>query len=443
MCLVTLTWYGLAGLVPLAVMDNLTHSLVGLIAGESIARTTPARQPGLPPATRRGLFVVLSIIGGNLPDLDLLYSFRGFSQSDPDKLLYMLHHRGYTHTVVGCLVLALLLYGAAEVWAGLQRITLTPRDRGELAGIASFATGLHLGMDFLNSYGIHPFWPWRDQWVYGDSVFIVEPLYWAAAAPLLFVVRTWAARIILGLVILAAVALSVGSPLVPAFARVVFLVVTVALLAVGSRVSPRTAALVGAGAMVLITATFVAAGQVATHRIESVAAAESGSGRIIDHVLTPLPMNPLCWDALLLVTDGDRYRVRHGMLADAPALLPAAQCPILSGERAGTAPMVAAAAPDSAQIRWLGEFDMSRARLAAIVAAHCEAAALMQFARAPFAAELDRQWVMGDLRFDRARGSGMSTIELGPSAHGTCRTSVPWIPPRLDLLRGAEPLRLP
>ena len=33
-------------------------------------------------------------------------------------------------------------------------------------------TLLHLGMDFLNSYGVHPFWPIQNRWVYGDSVFI-------------------------------------------------------------------------------------------------------------------------------------------------------------------------------------------------------------------------------------------------------------------------------
>jgi inner membrane protein len=55
-------------------LDNLTHTLIGLIAGESVARTTRAREPGLAPDTRRGLFVALAAIGGNLPDLDLLYS---------------------------------------------------------------------------------------------------------------------------------------------------------------------------------------------------------------------------------------------------------------------------------------------------------------------------------------------------------------------------------
>ena len=43
---------------------------------------------------------------------------------------------------------------------------------------------LHIGMDFMNNYGVHPFWPVDSRWWYGDSVFIIEPLLWAACAPL-------------------------------------------------------------------------------------------------------------------------------------------------------------------------------------------------------------------------------------------------------------------
>jgi len=42
-------------------MDNLTHTLIGLIAGESVARTTSrAFNPGLAPEMRRGLFVAIA-----------------------------------------------------------------------------------------------------------------------------------------------------------------------------------------------------------------------------------------------------------------------------------------------------------------------------------------------------------------------------------------------
>jgi inner membrane protein len=86
------------------ILDNLTHTLIGWAAGESLAQSTRAPASGLTPEVRRSLFVTMAAIGGNLPDLDLLYSI-----GRPSKLSYLLEHRGYTHTLAGCLVLAVLL----------------------------------------------------------------------------------------------------------------------------------------------------------------------------------------------------------------------------------------------------------------------------------------------------------------------------------------------
>src|SRR3569833_1459633 len=165
-------------------MDNLTHSLIGVVAGEAVARLTPASKGGLAAETRRAMLGTLATVGGNLPDIDLVLTYRGFVR---DKLGYLLEHRGYTHTVLGCLVLATLLYVSVEGWARLRRLSLTRYDHLTLAAVAVGATLLHLGMAELNSYCVHPLWPFYNGWIYCDSVFIVEPLYWLAAAPLFFV----------------------------------------------------------------------------------------------------------------------------------------------------------------------------------------------------------------------------------------------------------------
>lgn len=416
-------------------MDNLTHTLIGLIAGESVARSTSARAPGLAPDVRRGLFVVLAAVGGNLPDLDLLYSYRGVPHDTQAKLSYVLQHRGYTHTVLGCLVLTLLLYAGAELWLRYRHLQVTRRDRLELAGMSILATFLHLGMDFLNSYGVHPFWPVKNGWFYGDSMFIVEPLYWAAAAPLIFVTRSWVVRLIIALALLAGLILSVVSNLVPLLPCVGFIVLTLALLVVGARSSARTAAIVSAAAMLSITAGFIAAGQLAAHRLAALAAVDFPGDRMIDHVLSPGPLNPLCWDVLLLETHGDRYTIRRGVLSDAPALIPATRCRTMPGDRPTIAPLTKVPAAESAGVHWIGEFEMSKTLLAQLVAGHCNAAALMQFARAPFAAELEREWVIGDLRFPGGPGGGMADIDIGPASTGPCPRTAPWTPPRADLLQ--------
>jgi inner membrane protein len=415
-------------------MDNLSHSLIGLITCESIARLSRAREPGLAPDTRRGLLVSLSVIGGNLPDIDLVYSYHPFSHGTRAKLDYMLQHRGYTHTVVVCLLLAALLYAAAEAWARWRRLVLTRHERMLIAGTALFGILLHLGMDFLNSYGVHPFWPLDNRWFYGDSVFIVEPLYWAAALALYFQVRTTLARVIVALAPMLGAAACVLLGLAPPLWCFAYGTLALVLLFVGARATPAVAALTSAAVAVAITLLFVIAGGVATRRIDSIAAADFSGDRIIDHVLTPAPLNPLCWDLLLLETHGDRYAVRLGALSIAPRLIPAQRCPRLASVRPSTASLAPVHEPVSREIQWSGEFSMSRALLARLVAGHCQVAAAMQFIRAPFGAQVDDQWVIGDLRFDRERGGGMASIDLGPLSSGECQSVVPWAPPRADLL---------
>jgi inner membrane protein len=290
-------------------------------------------------------------------------------------------------------------------------------------------------MDFLNSYGVHPFWPVENAWFYGDSVFIVEPLYWAAAAPLVFVLRSKVARVVIALALLAGLILGFVSSLVPVIPRVGFMALTLVLLVIGSRTSARTAAIASAVAMLVVTAAFITGGQLAARRIGTIAATDFPADRLIDHVLTPGPMNPLCWDVLLLETHGDRYTVRHGVLSNAPVSMPASRCPTVFGNQSTTVPLRRVSAPESAGMHWFGEFEMSKTDLAQIVAGNCNAAALMQFARAPFVAELERRWVIGDLRFERGRGGGMADIDIGPDSPGPCPKSAPWTPPRAELLQ--------
>ena len=76
-------------------MDNVTHTLAGLVLAEAAVRLR-ARTTGSEASPRfRAFAAVSSLIAANLPDFDLLYTGVG-----GDRLAYMLHHRGHTHTVV-------------------------------------------------------------------------------------------------------------------------------------------------------------------------------------------------------------------------------------------------------------------------------------------------------------------------------------------------------
>lgn len=412
-------------------MDNLTHTLIGLVAGETIARCTADVPGGLSAATRRSYFVAVAAIGSNIPDLDLIVTYSGLA---PGKIGNLLHHRGHTHTIIGCILLALLLYACVEIWAHWRKHKLSRSDRAGIAGVGLLGAFLHLLMDGLNSYGVHPFWPFENGWVYGDTVFIIEPLLWLAATPLIFTAKTWLARIVLAIAGFAA--LGIGAYLnreLPLW--IVGLVLfTAALLLLGKKSSPRGAALVSVTAMMAITATFFSSGRITEHQVESLAATTFPSEKAVDHVLTPLPTNPLCWDVLWIHTNDERYIVRHGVVATAPSILPAASCPRLSFGENKTAPMTPVQASTSPRVKWLGEFSMSLATLASITEENCEAFEFMQFARAPFAVERERRQALGDLRYDREPELGFAEIELAPSPQ-QCRFRVPWIPPRVSLLR--------
>jgi inner membrane protein len=408
-------------------VDNLTHTLTGLVAGEVAARLAPADPAGLPAGSRRTTLLALGIIGGNLPDTDLLWSMQTFTG---DKLGYLLQHRGYTHTLLGCLALAALLYAGCLLWLRLRGQRAGPRDRWLLGGFALIAVLLHLGMDAFNSYGVHPFWPWNNRWYYGDAVFIVEPLYWIAAAPLFFLLRTAKARVLLALVLAIA---GIAILFVHGFAWRWWLILLIppVLVMLGRRVKPLHACLTSAALMVLVTLVFASSAAVASHRVDEAGRDRAGF-QTLDRVLTPSPAQPFCWDVLLLQRRDDQYVVRRGRLNIGISSL----CPaVLSGK--GTAPMTSVPSTGhaaSSGLQWTGEFTMSRTRLAVLAQRTCATRELMQFVRAPFAAQTQAGWVLGDLRFDREPGPGLAELLVTGANAADCRYGAPWVAPRADLL---------
>ncbi len=408
-------------------MDNLTHSVIGFVAGSAAAAIHQAvrRGAGLDAPVRRVAFIALGVVGGNLPDSDLLVSY------GEGKLGYLLQHRGYTHTLIGALLLAAVLYGAVLAGLRFRRCVPDRSDRVALALMTTLAVALHLGMDYLNNYGLHPFWPIANDWHYGDAVFIVEPAYWIAAAPLWFGLRALGSRIALGApLVLAVVALAVvhASPAVP----IVAALAVAGLLAFG-RWRPGAPAVASSALLtVAVTATFVLGGTRAASAVERAAQRDFPGEQLLDHVLTPAPSMPACWDVLLLQRTASSYIARRGRVVLAPAA-DTMRCPQVFGGDAGSAPWDTLPA-STGRVRWLQELRFPVERFATAVKGHCEAEALMQFARAPFVVRAGAGWLVGDLRFDREAGPGFAEVEVG-TADPQCPSPAPWLPPRGDLLR--------
>jgi inner membrane protein len=142
-------------------LDNLCHTLTGAALAEA----------GLGSRTRFGAAALM--IAANLPDIDVL----AFASDTPAVAI----RRGITHGVVAQVVLPVALT-AAFVLLDRWRPPRSPdasRVRPSVLLLLCYLAGLsHVGMDWLNNYGVRLLMPFSDRWFYGDAVFIVDPWLW-------------------------------------------------------------------------------------------------------------------------------------------------------------------------------------------------------------------------------------------------------------------------
>ena len=147
-------------------MDNLTHSLAGAVLG----------QIGLKKKT--GLGMATLIIAANIPDIDAFATLAGGHQ-------HLAFRRGITHGPIALLLLPILLTGimiAFDNWQarrGKRPESRMPIHKGWLLALAYIGTLSHPALDFLNNYGIRLLEPFSSQWVYGDTLFIIDIWIWA------------------------------------------------------------------------------------------------------------------------------------------------------------------------------------------------------------------------------------------------------------------------
>ena len=114
-------------------------------------------------------------LAAEAPDLDVLGDTRG-------EVFGFAHHRGFTHSFLGIALVSAVVVGFVYlIWrlrgAKSKDPDLPPRW-GVLFGFAYLAGLSHILLDFTNSYGVRPFWPFSERWYSWDIVFIVEPILW-------------------------------------------------------------------------------------------------------------------------------------------------------------------------------------------------------------------------------------------------------------------------
>jgi inner membrane protein len=178
---------------------------------------------------------------------------------------------------------------------------------------------------------------------------------------------------------------------------------------------------------------FVVSSHVTGKRVAALAAREFPQSRLLDHVLTAMPTDPLCWQFLLVQTQGDDLALRRGVLSLAPGLVTASRCGGTRVNAATTAPLQPVQAAGSGAVDWHGEILTPIAELERRKATDCRVAAALRFVRAPWLASIAGGTVFGDLRYDREKAPGFAELPL--SASDRCPAFVPgWRPPRGDVL---------
>jgi len=141
-------------------MDNLAHGLAGaLLSAGSFPREAAQNK-------RRLLLASLAVV--NLPDLDLLLALWS-------RETYFFHHRGFTHSFLGLLVMFPLGMGMAR-W--LLGSTTSIRGTSLWLFVAMQLLLGHFFLDFLTSYGTMFLYPFSMARFSYPLMFIVDPLFW-------------------------------------------------------------------------------------------------------------------------------------------------------------------------------------------------------------------------------------------------------------------------
>jgi inner membrane protein len=395
-------------------LDNVTHSLVGVALADAISgsRATKSRRP---------LVVGAGIIAANAPDIDIAYS--AITQSP---IGYLVHHRGHTHTIAGLVVLAAALVFVYRLLPPVR--AMRGAERLRLWLVMSVAIASHLAMDWLNSYGVHPFYPIDNNWYYGDAVFIFEPSLWLVLGiAVAWNGRSGKSRVAAALPILVLLIAIASMDLVPWESSMVLAALGGSFAWAARRMPPQVRAVVALTAASLIIGVLIAASRGA--RAQSREALQPQlRGRLIDIVLTPNPASPLCWGIIAIesIEATEEYVLRRGTLSLAPALKPPGTCAShrfsqTNGTRTiGDGHLVLAP-----------EMPQSLRRLRELSRRDCWARAWLRFGRAPVVTTRE----IFDLRFAARTTQNFTQMPLVRAAdEPECPSFVPnWEMPRKDL----------
>lgn len=397
-------------------MDNITHTAIGALFTESLYQSLP-EEIKEKPNFKKSLHI-LSALASNLPDFDLLMQL-----IDPSSLGYLINHRGHTHTIPGLILqFALLMF----LYFLFFKKNISKEIIKPILYVTGFGLASHIGLDFLNSYGVHPLWPVNNKWYYGDVLFIVEPLIWITSAVTFFhILKSKYFK-------LPFLMLSLSSPLIFTYTgygswfntALVYLFSTALFFQIKNKDRKLTAK-TGLSLVFCIVCAFTLQSFSAKKHIHSSISSLTEDVEIIDIANSPLPANLFCSHFLTLTKLGDEYKIYSGTYSPSKLLLQTCPSSIRAKE---FKPNISV--DDTEHIKWDGVFSQKISELKEAYSMNCKTKNWFSYSRVPFL----KNNTLYDLRYTRRSRAGFANLNLDDEINSCLIFESPWTPPRIKIL---------
>ncbi|MEO8712672.1 MAG: metal-dependent hydrolase [Parafilimonas sp.] len=139
-------------------MDSLTHIALGACMGEAFAGKTLGRKA-----------MVWGMIAQSIPDIDFIAATWLNTPSD------LLAHRGFTHSILFAIIVALIMAILANRWHRPHNISFMRWTLFFSAAILS-----HIFIDAFNNYGVGWFEPFSHYRISFNTIYVADPFFSAA-----------------------------------------------------------------------------------------------------------------------------------------------------------------------------------------------------------------------------------------------------------------------
>ena len=324
---------------------------------------------------------------------------------------------------------SLLLLGMCVLWRKLRRKTDFKQEWRWVSLMAFLGPLTHMLLDWLNNYGVHPFWPLDNSWRYGDWIFVLEPWAWVTFSTCLFFqARSWKGRCFAGAIPLLGLSLSWGLGVVPPLMSGVLTVWGLILAGVYWKLAERARWRAAWTAIALMLLIF----QWGSYQTEAILKTQNGAPEFQteDTILSPLPVNPLCWAVITVDSNATHYRLKRAVVAPFPQWVSLRTCTHLRFFSAEVAD-----APLDTGIVWEKEHVVALAELTQLAQQFCDVRDFLRFSRAPYFWREADQLYFSDLRFERSKRRSFARIAISSQSPPCPDARAPWTPPLQALRR--------